>query len=148
MNVAFVHHGEKTRDDISAPLTQKGREQIHLAADFLKDFGIKPQKIISTSTQRTIESAQIISLSFTNSSLHQRSSIPELWEDWLDFGEELYKSLPEDHIIIGHHTTLGLLKHHFHLKLSLQSYSSVIILKRNNYHVWSVMMHHQGATSL
>ena len=148
MKVAFVHHGEKTRDDESAPLTQKGRAQIHRAAQFVLSSGIRPETIICTKTTRTIESAHIVASYFHDAHIQQKSALPELWEDWLSFGENRFEMTSADCIVIGHHPTLGLLKDHFHLKLSLQSYSSVIILKRDAYQVWSVTKHHQGAASL
>ena len=148
MKLAFVHHGEKLNDETTAPLTQRGRLQIARAADILRRSELNPQKIICTSTRRTLESARIIASHFSAIRVIQKNYLPELWEDWLDFGEHLCKDLQEDHIIVGHHPTLGLLNQQFHLKLSLQSYSSVIILKRNNYRFWSVMLFHQGPTSL
>ena len=148
MKIALSHHGEKKNDHKLAPLTKRGLQQAYKSAVFIQSTGVIPKKILYTPTQRTKESAQKISELFRDVPLEEINTMPYNWNGWVKYTENLYNTCPNDHIIVCHHPTLEMIKQKFHLKLSLQSYSSVIILLREKEHKWSVSTYHQGDLSL
>jgi|APSaa5957512576_1039674.scaffolds.fasta_scaffold17907_3 broad specificity phosphatase PhoE len=60
MKIYLIRHGEKEGDDFSSILTEKGRRQIEILSENIKDLDF--EKIYSSSNFRSVESAEIICL--------------------------------------------------------------------------------------
>ncbi|MEC7984676.1 MAG: histidine phosphatase family protein [Myxococcota bacterium] len=149
MKIIFVHHGEKEKAKEDPNLTPFGRKLARRAAFWIREQGIVPENIASTSTKRTIQTAQAIQKEFHEQKLSiALKNIPDSWSDWLCFGEELFRASPNPWVLVGHHPTIAMFKEEFRLKISLVTFASVIVLKRDKANHWSFIKQKQGALSL
>ena len=146
--VALIHHGEKQGDTKESPLTARGRIQARKAALYLKTQSISPSTLLHTQTHRTWESARILSKEFPDLEIQEIEDVPYLWEDWENFIQKIRNKYTQNYIIVCHHPTFAMIKNEFQLKLSLQSFSSVIILVQEERHTWSILSYKQGELAL
>ena len=149
MKVVFVHHGEKEKKKEDPALTFFGHTLAQKVAQWIREQGIVPQKLLSTSTQRTIQTAQAIQKEFKEEHLSiDIQNIPDLWNDWLCLGEELFQKASFPCVLVAHHPTIAMLKEEFRLNLSLATFASVIVIERKASEHWNVVQHKQGTLAL
>lgn len=148
MNVAIVHHAEKKNGGKDPELTTFGEQQATRVAQFLAQH-MTPQFIWYTQTKRTQQSAQRIQKQFPVATCSFRDDIPDRWEDWCRFGENIYEQNPNAlHCIVCHHTTIQMCKQQFQIPLFLSCFSSVILLERIALYTWECTSFRQGEISL
>ena len=148
MNVAIVHHAEKKKEKNDPGLTAFGTKQATRAAHFVAQ-NMTADFIWHTQTQRTQQSANRLMKQFPLSKCSFRDDIPDRWEEWCSFGENLYKEMPNaNHCIVCHHTTIQMCKQQFQIPLFLSCFSSVVLLERIALHTWNCTRFRQGEISL
>ena len=149
MKVIFVHHGEKQKQKEDPALTPFGHKLVKKVALWIREQTFTPKRILSTSTKRTIQTAQAIQKEFKEQTLSiEKQEIPDSWEDWLCLGEELFRFSSSDLVLVGHHPTVAMFKEEFRLNISLATFASVIVIERVTQNHWRFIKQKQGALVL
>lgn len=128
--LAFMRHGEQRRGEADPALTSAGRRMAREASLWLAGEGFAPAAIVSTPTQRTLDSQEEAALVFPSATLLQRPAAPEHTQD-LDSLLSTLETGPT--LLVGHHPTLAFLlrtfgpapqpvsHHHFSATLLLEA---------------------------
>ncbi len=130
--LAFMRHGERRKGEADPALTSAGRSMAREACLWLAGEGFAPATIVSTPTQRTLDSQEEAAIVFPAAALLQHPSAPEHPED-LDSLLSNLEAGPT--MLVGHHPTLAFLlrtfgpapqsvsHHHFSATLLLEAAS-------------------------
>lgn len=130
--LAFMRHGERRKGEADPALTSVGRRMAREACLWLADTGFVPTAIVSTPTQRTLDSQEEAALVFPDARLLRQAGEPEHPRDL----EALLSGLEDGPaLLVGHHPTLAFLlrtygpapqpvsHHHFSATLLLEAAS-------------------------
>ena len=112
MQIAFIRHGERRRNESDPALTSAGRRMASEAARWLQRQGFVPTTVVSTPTRRTRQTAEELCLVFPAAQLIEHPAEPEGEAAW----EALLSELPLDRgplVLVGHHPTVEMLLHAF-----------------------------------
>lgn len=102
----FVRHAEAAAgDDKFRPLTAAGRAMAAEAAEWLASRGRRPTAVITTQTQRTRATADILLERLGPAPRTTRPGLPAREPAWSCFADEL-EGLP---LLVGHHPTQQLI---------------------------------------
>lgn len=94
----FVRHGESeanvrgTKNTVDTPLTEKGKEQATLTADYLEYMGVK--NVVSTDTKRTQDTANII-----RSRIQLGSSLDRFYQQYKPKGNKIFDKIKS--VLVG-----------------------------------------------
>jgi len=116
VRIAFVRHGHPRSADADPGLTSMGHRMVAESAGWLVDQGLEPQRIETTTTQRTRETAEDLGLVFPSATISQTDAHPESEIDWESFCGRLKKlvgPVHQDVIVVGHHPTVAFLLRRF-----------------------------------
>lgn len=103
MKLYLIQHGEATSEQVDPlrPLTEKGREEVHEVASFLKNAGVRPGLIYHSEKLRAKQTAEIIAaVAGLNELIKGRKGLlPQ--DDLNDIAQEISQST-KDLMIVGH----------------------------------------------
>ena len=133
MKIAFVRHGAKRKCENDPELTSLGHNMALKTGQWLHSQFESTPLLISTATNRTIQTAQDIAevLGVNGDILKQK--IPADWKKFQIYVNECIKNNNNLCIIIvGHHPTMEMLIAKFHLPIPRHHFSSAVILEMEN----------------
>ena len=137
MKIVFIRHGARRSSESDPELTSQGRKMSFETGQWLGKKGHLPDAILSTPTQRTQQTAAECLLGCDKGLSIQSINIPEQWEEWLDFLEELGDSFSNNLAIVGHHPTMYLLTKHYDVKVPGHHFASAVVLQKLANRQWN-----------
>ena len=136
MKIVFIRHGAKRSSETDPALTSMGRKMSFETGRWLADNGHVPEQFLSTPTLRTTQTAEECSLAIEQKINIEASAIPEQWEEWLDFLEELCDSYPNVLALVGHHPTMHMLTEKYQLSVPRHHFATAIVLQKITCREW------------
>ena len=147
MKIVFIRHGAKRSSESDPELTSYGRKMAFETGQWLAKCGHIPHLIYSTSTLRTLQTAEECLFACELEIPIQSIDIPEQWEEWLDFLEKLGDDGPHNIAFVGHHPTMHLLTAHYNLDVPNHHFASAIVLEKQTTKQWQCIDSWPGRAS-
>lgn len=115
MQVVFVRHGERRRNESDPELTSAGRRMVAETGGWLAGRGFAPTLILTTPTVRTRQTVEELALILPAAPVELVPELPETAAAWEPFVNPLRARLGEGAglLLVGHHPTLHLLADRF-----------------------------------